>query len=317
MKACDVESHPVDEFTKVQELVYELKIEQVMTKEVVVVTPDTMMTELMEILRLNRISGCPVVENGQLVGIVSLEDLIKTIARGEVESAVRDHMTSPVITVAAHESVIEAVKRFSQFRVGRLPVVDAQRKLVGILTSGDITRGLLKAIQVDYHAEEISKYRASHIFEDITSDNTSLILRYKVKSKDFEHGGEASSKIKRALERLGGQPQVVRRVAIATYEAEMNIVIHTDNGGEIIAEIQPEQIRVLAIDYGPGIPDIEMAMKPGYSTAPEWIRELGFGAGMGLFNILRCSDHMDLKSETGQGTRLEVLFSTGVQQRPE
>ncbi len=314
MKACDVESHPVDEFTKVQELVYELKIEQVMTRDVVVVTPNTMMTELMEILRLNRISGCPVVENGQLVGIVSLEDLIKTIARGEVESMVRDHMTSPVITVASHESVIEAVKRFSQFRVGRLPVVDTQKKLVGILTSGDITRGLLKAIQVDYHAEEISKYRASHIFEDIASDQTSLILRYKVKSKDFEHGGEASSKIKRALERLGGQPQVVRRVAIATYEAEMNIVIHTDNGGEIIAEIQPEQIRILAIDYGPGIPDIEMAMKPGYSTAPEWIRELGFGAGMGLFNIFRCADHMDLKSETGQGTRLEVLFSTGVQQ---
>lgn len=317
MKACDVESHAVDECTKVQELVYELKIGQVMTKDVVVVTPDTMMTELMEILRLNRISGCPVVENGQLVGIVSLEDLIKTIARGEVESMVRDHMTSPVITVAAHESVIEAVKRFSQFRVGRLPVVNTQKKLVGILTSGDITRGLLKAIQVDYHAEEISKYRASHIFEDIASDQTSLLLRYKVKSKDFEHGGEASSKIKRALERLGGQPQIVRRVAIAAYEAEMNIVIHTDNGGEIIAEIQPEQIRILAIDYGPGIPDVEMAMKPGYSTAPEWIRELGFGAGMGLFNIFRCADHMDLKSETGHGTRLEVLFSTGVQQPPE
>ena len=90
----------------------------------------------------------------------------------------------------------------------------------------------------------------------------------------------------------------------------MNIVIHADNGGEVIAEIQPEQIRILAIDYGPGIPDVEMAMKPGYSTAPEWIRELGFGAGMGLFNINRCADNMNLKSETGQGTRLEVLFST-------
>lgn len=317
MKSREADANRIDEFTRVQELVYELKIEQVMTTDVLVVTPDTHMAELMDIFRLNRISGCPVLKAGQLIGIVSLEDLIKAIARGEIESLVQDNMTSPVITVSAHESVIEAVKRFSQFRVGRLPVIDSQKRLIGILTSGDITRGLLKAIQVDYHTEEISKYRASHIFEDITSDKTSLILRYKVSARDFDHGGEASSKIKRALERLGGQPQVVRRVAIATYEAEMNIVIHTDNGGEIIAEIQPEQIRILAIDYGPGIPDIDMAMKPGYSTASELIRELGFGAGMGLFNIYRCADNMNLQSETGQGTRLEVLFSTGVHERTD
>ena len=217
----------IDEFTKVQELVYELKIEQVMTSNVVTVPPDVGLSTVMELLRLNRISGCPVVENGHLVGIISIEDLIKALAYGEIEATVGDRMTKSVITVSVGDSVIEAVKRFSQFRVGRLPVVDRDKKLVGILTSGDITRGLLKAIQLDYHAEEISKYRASHIFEDIVSDQTSLILRYKVSAKDFDHGGEASSKIKRALERLGAQPQVVRRVAIATYEAEMNVVIHT------------------------------------------------------------------------------------------
>lgn len=227
----DLGANPIDEFTKVQELVYELKIEQVMTTSVVTVTPDTMMPELMDVLRLNRISGCPVVDKGALVGVISIEDVIKVLTRGGVEEVVRDRMTSPVITVNAHDSVIEAVKKFSQSRVGRLPVVNKDKALVGILTSGDITRGLLRAIQLDYHAEEISKYRASHIFEDIVSDQTSLILRYKVRAKDFDHGGEASSKIKRALERLGGQPQIVRRVAIAAYEAEMNVVIHTDRGG--------------------------------------------------------------------------------------
>jgi CBS domain-containing protein/anti-sigma regulatory factor (Ser/Thr protein kinase) len=304
-----VDGASIDEFTKVQELVYELKIEQVMTANVVTVGPDTPMTAVAETLRVNRISGCPVMENGQLVGIISLEDLIKTLTVGATEAIVRDRMTTAVITASAHDSVIEAVKKFSQYRVGRLPVVDKDRKLVGILTSGDITRGLLKAIQLDYHAEEISKYRASHIFEDIVSDQTSLILRYRVSAKDFNHGGEASSKIKRALERLGGQPQVVRRVAIATYEAEMNVVIHTTDGGEVVAEIQPDQIRVVAMDYGPGIPDIEMAMKPGYSTAPEWIRELGFGAGMGLGNISRCADRMHLDSSAGRGTRLEMVFA--------
>ena len=138
----------MDEFTKVQELVYELKIEQVMTANVVTVGPDAPMSSLAETLRLNRISGCPVLENGELVGIISLEDLIKTLICGDTEAAVRDRMTTAVITASAHESVIEAVKKFSQYRVGRLPVVDRDRKLVGMLTSGDITRGLLKAIQL-------------------------------------------------------------------------------------------------------------------------------------------------------------------------
>ena len=308
-----MDSNSIDELTKVQELVYELKIEQVMTPKVVTVSPDVLIGGVMEVLRLNRISGCPVLEGGNLVGIISIEDLIKAVVRGDIESPVRDKMTTSVITVYTQESVIEAVKKFSQYRVGRLPVVDKDKKLVGMLTSGDITRGLLKAIQLDYHAEEISKYRASHVFEDILSDQTSLILRYKVTARDFDHGGEASSKIKRALGRLGGQPQVVRRVAIATYEAEMNVVIHADHGGEVVAEIQPDQIRVVAIDYGPGIPDTELAMKPGYSTAPEWIRELGFGAGMGLSNINRCADEMHLDSAPGRGTRLDMVFSIGVQ----
>lgn len=310
-------SSEIDEFTRVQELVYELKIEEVMTKDVIIVSPDALMSELKEILQKSRISGCPVVDGQRLVGVVSIEDLIKAVTKGEIETSVRVNMSSPVISVHCYDSVIEAVKRFSQHRVGRLPVVDAKERLVGILTSGDITRGLLKAIQLDYHAEEISKYRASHIFEDITSDKTSLILRYKVKAKDFDRAGEASSKIKRALERLGGQPQIVRRVAIATYEAEMNIVIHTDDGGEIVAEVQPENIRIWAIDHGPGIPNVDAAMQPGYSTAPEWIRELGFGAGMGLFNIRRCSDEMRLNSDVGRGTRLEILFSTDVPKHPD
>jgi len=101
---------------------------------------------------------------------------------------------------------------------------------------------------------------------------------------------------------------IQRRVAIAAYEAEMNLIIHTDNGGELIAEIQPEVIRIVATDNGPGIPDIEQAMQPGFSTAPNWIRELGFGAGMGLANIKKCSDSMKLESQVGVGTRLEIVI---------
>ena len=156
---------------------------------------------------------------------------------------------------------------------------------IGILTKGDITLGLLKALQRDYQTEELRTYRASHLFEDIISDRTSLILRYTIKQGDFTQGGTASSYIKRALLRLGANPQIARRCGIAAYEAEMNLIIHTTNGGIIRVEIEPHQITMEAYDDGPGIKDIELAMRPGYSTASEEIRELGFGAGMGLVNI--------------------------------
>jgi anti-sigma regulatory factor (Ser/Thr protein kinase) len=217
-------------------------------------------------------------------------------------------MTREVVTVREEDSIIEAVKKFAQYRFGRLPVVDAGGNLVGILTGDDITRGLLEAIGLDYHEDEIRRYRASHIFEDIESNNTSLMLRYTIKACDFQHGGEASSKIRRALNRLGATPQVVRRVGIAAYEAEMNIIIHTTQGGDIIVEVQPHRVRIVATDAGPGIEDVEKALQPGFSTAPEWIRELGFGAGMGLVNIKRCADEMHLGSTPGVGTRLEIVI---------
>ncbi len=298
----------VPKFTKVQELIYELPIERVMKKDVIKVSPDTSMTELKEVLRVNRISGAPVVDGDRLVGVISIEDLIKALVEGDIQAPVRKRMTTRLITVKEEESVIEAVKRFAQYKVGRLLVVNDRGQLAGILTGGDITRGLLEAISLDYHAEEISRYRAKHIFEDIVSDQTSLILRYKVKAHDVKSGGQASSKLKRALDRLGAIPEVIRRVAISAYEAEMNLIIHADEGGELIAEMRPEMIRITAIDHGPGIPDVSQAMSPGFSTAPNWIRELGFGAGMGLSNIKKCADFMKLESKVGIGTELEIVI---------
>jgi len=186
--------------------------------------------------------------------------------------------------------------------------VDKEGKLVGILTRGDITQRLLKKLEIEYHEEEMRRYRASHIFEDVISDRTSIFLHYAIVARDFDHAGEASSKIKRALNRLGFSSQIVRRAAIAVYEAEMNIIIHTDAGGVIVVEVQPEQIVLGALDTGPGIPDVEQAMQPGFSTAPEWIREMGFGAGMGLSNIQRCADEMRLESPLGTRTSLEVVI---------
>jgi CBS domain-containing protein/anti-sigma regulatory factor (Ser/Thr protein kinase) len=294
--------------TRLQELVYEVKVEEVMTREVIQVTPQTPMRSIRRLLRERRISGVPVVQDGKLEGLISIEDLINALAESAMEATVGEKMTRNPVTLRAEEPVVMAINLFAIHEYGRFPVVDERGQMVGIVTRGDIIEGLLKKLEVEYHEEEIRRYRVSHIFEDIISDRTSIILRYDVMARDFKRGGEASSKIKLVLSRLDAPLEVVRRAAIAAYEAEMNIIIHTTEGGEIKAEVQPGRLIIRAVDHGPGIPDIARAMQPGFSTAPEWIQELGFGAGMGLSNIQRCADEMKLESPEQKWTRLEATF---------
>jgi len=298
----------VQEITRVQKL--EFRVGQVMTREVIAVTPATSLLELKEIMRLRRISGAPVVnENGDLVGVISIEDLLRAFEQGAVNRTVGEQMSTQLITVCETDSVDTAVSKFQQTGVGRLPVLNAAGKLVGVLTKGDITRGLLHEVQADTQDEEIARYRASHIFRDVESDATSLILRYKVAPRDFTHGGQASSKIKRALTRLGADPQIVRRAAIASYEAEMNLIIHTDHGGLITAEVDAAQLKLIVEDDGPGIVDVRRALEEhGYSTTPPEIRQMGFGGGMGLKNIRKCADEMHLESQVGVGTKLAITI---------
>lgn len=295
-------------YTKIQALTYELKVKDVMIKEVVTVSPKNTIYELREILRTKRISGTPVINKGNLVGLISIEDFIECLAQGEMNALIEEKMTNEVETLYADEPLVHAVKKFGQYGFGRFPVIERTKgKMVGIITKGDIVRGLLKKLEIDYHEEEIHRYRASHIFEDIVSDRTTLTFQYDVTGKDFNIAGESASKLKKALHRLGIQPDAVRRAAIAAYEAEMNIVVFTD-GGKLRASVRPDRIKLEASDSGPGIPDIKQAMRPGFSTAPEWVRELGFGAGMGLVNIKNCADKMDLSSEIGKGTHLTAII---------
>lgn len=128
-----------------------------------------------------------------------------------------------------------------------------------------------------------------------------ITLHYDIDAVDFSAAGEASSGVKRTLHKIGVDPAVVKRVAISMYEAEINAIIHA-GGGEADVEITPEKITVKISDHGPGIPDLEKAMTAGWSTAPETVRELGFGAGMGLPNMQRYTDVMQIDSKVGAGT---------------
>ena len=296
-------------YTKIQELVYELKVVDVIRKEIITVSPKTSMSRLREILRSERISGAPVMNGKKLVGIISIEALIKHLASRGTDCPIEQKMTCDVKVLYNDEPLTHAMGRFETSGLGRFPVLDRENgELVGVITKGDIIEGLLKKLEIEYHEEEIHRYRASHIFEDIVSDRTTLVFQHDVRGGNLKRAGESASGIKKALGRLGIHPEIVRRVAIVAYEAEMNIVIFTD-GGKITVKVEPKQILLEASDEGPGIPDIKKAMKPGFSTAPDWVRELGFGAGMGLCNIKNCSDKMKLESTVGKGTRVEVRIA--------
>ena len=125
--------------------------------------------------------------------------------------------------------------------------------------------------------------------------------------KDFKNAGAASSNLKGILEGLGIPPAIIRRVAIAAFEAEMNTIIYAV-AGMMNYCITPEAIKIRVQDMGPGIPDIDQAMKEGFSTAPDYIREMGFGSGMGLPNIKRNADALTVNSTAGEGTTVEFLI---------
>lgn len=132
-----------------------------------------------------------------------------------------------------------------------------------------------------------------------------LHLTYHIPPDDFTRAGEASSDVKGKLKQMGVNPQVVRKVVIAMYEGEINMVIHA-NGGTIDVIVSPQEIKMVLSDKGPGITDIDLAMQEGYSTAPDKIRSLGFGAGMGLSNMKKYSDQMKIKTQIGVGTKVTL-----------
>jgi serine/threonine-protein kinase RsbT len=135
-----------------------------------------------------------------------------------------------------------------------------------------------------------------------------LNYMFRIHGGDFAGAGAVSSKIKKILQQIGAKPEVIRRASIATYEAEMNVVIHA-GGGDVSLTATPAIVHIRILDDGPGIPDIELAMQPGFSTATDEIRELGFGAGMGLPNMERCADKLDIRSEVGVGTTVDMVFN--------
>lgn len=131
-------------------------------------------------------------------------------------------------------------------------------------------------------------------------------LTFNIQGGDFTKAGEASSEVKKVLKQLGIEPRTIKSIVIALYEAEVNVVAHAFHG-KVNVEIEENKIIMLVSDEGPGIPDVDLAMQPGFSTASRKVREMGFGAGMGLPNIRKNTDDMEIVTEVGKGTTLKMI----------
>ncbi|WP_043923262.1 CBS domain-containing protein [Leadbettera azotonutricia] len=298
----DIPINTVDSPSVVLELIYQLKIKDVMTTAVVTANKTDTMRHVQALMRENYITGLPVTDDRQLLGIVSIEDIIMALDQGCIECAAGERMTQNVIVLEDDMPLSFAISYLNKYRYGRFPVLNKKKELVGILTSKDVINTLLVEMN-----REVLRLEKLHQKEGKAPDHYSEMEFTTVKF-DFELAGRASTEIKKALKNRSIDPKIIRRVAIASYELEINQVVHS-LGGTISCSIQPDKVVIVAADIGPGIPDLNLALQEGWSTANEWIRSLGFGAGMGLANTKRVSDEFFIESNVGTGTTVRsVVF---------
>ncbi len=287
-----------------QVLVFELRVRDAMTSPPITATPADSLRSVQNLMKAHRISGVPILANDVLVGIVSIEDIINALDGGHINDSVEQWMSRKIVTLFDHFSLVRAVAEFDRQGYGRFPVLDANNRLVGVITRGDITDCLMH--QLERRAEEAVAKEAALVATRAADEKAHrIVINTDVKSGDFESAGKLSQRMREVLRARGIAPEILRRAAIIAYEAETNIIIHS-LGGRITTSIDANKVRIKAVDSGPGIENVDLAMQEGWSTAGPLARELGFGAGMGLPNIKRCADEFAIQSELGSGTRLQA-----------
>lgn len=292
------------------ELVYRLKVRDVMTGTVHSCTAEDSMRSVQRIMREEGMSGMPVLDGERLIGIVSMDDVIRALDEGRIDESVSEWMTRNVIVLEDDMPLSFAISHMEKYRFGRFPVLDTQKRLVGIITSRDVLIALLVEIN-----REIERYEKQAVADDGGADG--FRLETTTRRFDFETAGRVSTETKKLLKERGLPPRLVRRVAVAGYELEMNQVVHSVGGTvEIRYCVADGTIEINAVDNGPGIPDVEAALTEGFSTATEWVRSLGFGAGMGLPNVRRVSDEFHIESD-GTGTRVRAVIRTETEKRTD
>ena len=298
--------------TKYIHIFQDLKASEIMTKNVVTLTPDKKLGQAKEMMKIKKVSGIPIVkEDKTLIGIVSIEDIILALESGYIEEMIAKHMSKNVIFVNETETLSTIVEKFDRYKFGRFPVVNKNNKVVGIISKEDILHSILYKFSLIYIHDE---KRTSKLNKDrslITGESLKVSeaeFHYNIDSTEIGSAGEGAAHLKQFLKSKKMKDEITRRVGIATYEAETNVVIHSKSRGDIYCFLKKDRIIVRVIDYGIGIDDLNLAMKEGFSTAEDYIRELGFGAGMGIPNMKRFADKLVILSEKNVGTQVEMVF---------
>ena len=282
------------------EVIYSTAIREVMSADPIAVARDTPMSTVQQLMRDHGVSGLPVAEEGRLFGIISVHDLIETLQQGVLHMPVSDCMTERVVTLEEEMPLSMAISTFSKYPYGRFPVLNAAQRLTGIITVRDINVSLVNRL-----LQQVSKFES--MLDSEVTPGLALNRVFQTRKHDFENGGKASTTIKKHLVEHHVDRTLVKRVAIASYELEMNQVVHSI-GGTISYRITPEAVEILVQDRGPGIANVDSALTEGFTTADDWIKSLGFGAGLGLPNAKRVSDIFFIHSEPGVGTTVKAVI---------
>ncbi len=293
----------------VLELIYRLKVKDVMKSEVVTAPPTATLREVQVMMRDRGITGVPIVEAEHLVGLVSIGDIIEALDGGWIADPAGSRMSGSLIVLEDDMPLSFAITYFNRYGYRRFPVLDKNTRLVGIVTAADVLRALLIAMnqEVERLEEGLARDRASGTQPETAPEGArSFSMSFPSRRFDFENAGKASAELKKALKGLGADSGSIRRAAIVSYELEMNQVIHSE-GGVMEFSASNGTVRIVAKDEGPGIADLDAALTEGFSTANEWVRSLGFGAGLGLPNAKRSSDEFEITSKVGTGTTVRVL----------
>ena len=294
----------VDSPLVIMELLQRIKIREVMRTEMIILSRRDTMRRAQELMRKNHISGIPIAEGGRLYGIVSVDDIIRALTGGWIDDVIVKHMSTHLIVLEADMPLAFALKYFENYNYGRFPVLNKEHRLVGIVSQRDITRTLLYELAVELNKLEKKTAKAEG---ESSADSHYLLREWSVVHNDLENAGKAANDIKAILRERNVDRRLTRRIAVAAYELEINICIHS-HGGALTFMIADDEATVVAKDTGPGIPDVVWACQDGTSTANDWIRSLGFGAGMGLANSKRVSDRFDIQSVMGKGTTVTCKF---------
>ena len=289
-----------------------MKPKDFMTTPIYTLQKDALMADAKELMRSKKISGIPIVENnGKLAGLISIEDIIISLEERTLDDPIIKHMTKRenVVTFNQKDEMYKILEYFFTYPYGRFPVLNDNEKVVGIVTKGDLTLNILERLGSVYlhnkrRDEILTVDIGTHKLDSLGDEQCYF---YIIENSDLDTAGTGAADLKKFLQARDYSKEIIQKVSISVYEAEVNVVIHAGGEGMIKLYLTPDIIFTFVEDHGPGISDLELAMKEGYTTASDEVREHGFGAGMGLPNMKKYADKLVVLSDA-KGTKIEMIF---------